>query len=88
MAMEKIVSGLMIVIAAVLVFKLFSLPVRLLFRILLSTAAGFVLLVVFNYIGLRFGLTLGINIVNALVIGVLGLPGLIVLIFVKQILGL
>ena len=42
--MEKIVSGLMIVIAAVLVFKLFSLPVRLLFRILLSTAAGFVLL--------------------------------------------
>lgn len=88
MAMEKIVSGLMIVIAAVLVFKLFSLPVRLLFRILLSTAAGFVLLVVFNYIGMRFGLTLGINIVNALVIGVLGLPGLIVLIFVKQILGL
>lgn len=86
--MEKIVSGLMIVIAAVLVFKLFSLPVRLLFRILLSTAAGFVLLVVFNYIGMRFGLTLGINIVNALVIGVLGLPGLIVLIFVKQILGL
>lgn len=87
MAMEKIVSGLMIVIAAVLVFKLFSLPIRLLFRILISTAAGFVLLVVFNYIGLRFGLALGINIVNALVIGVLGLPGLIVLIFVKQILG-
>ncbi len=86
--MEKIVLGGMIVCAVFLVFKLFSLPIRLLFRLALNTAAGFVLLVVFNYIGLYFGLTLGINVVNAVVIALLGIPGLLALAVVKWVLGL
>ena len=78
----------MILCAVFLVFRLFSLPIRLLFRFLLNTAAGFVLLVLFNYIGMYFGLSLGINVVNACVIALLGVPGLIALIVIKWILGL
>ena len=81
--MEKIVVIGLIALAVLLVFKLFSLPIRLIFRFLLNTAAGFILLLLFNYIGMYLGLTLGINILNALVIGILGLPGLVLLLVLK-----
>ena len=83
MEMEKIVVIGLIALAVLLVFKLFSLPIRLIFRFLLNTAAGFILLLLFNYIGMYLGLTLGINILNALVIGILGLPGLALLLVLK-----
>ncbi|MBQ3879608.1 MAG: pro-sigmaK processing inhibitor BofA family protein [Oscillospiraceae bacterium] len=83
--MEKIILGILIVLAVMLVFKLFSLPIRLVFRILINTAAGFVLLLLFNYIGMYLGLSIGINIINALLIGILGIPGLLLLVFLTMI---
>lgn len=83
--MEKIILGILIVLAVMLVFKLFSLPIRLVFRILINTAAGFVLLLIFNYIGMYLGLSIGINIINALLIGILGIPGLLLLVFLTMI---
>lgn len=83
--MEKIILGILIVLAVMLVFKLFSLPIRLVFRILINTAAGFALLLIFNYIGMYLGLSIGINIINALLIGILGIPGLLLLVFLTMI---
>ena len=83
--MEKIILGILIVLAVMLVFKLFSLPIRLVFRILINTAAGFALLLLFNYIGVYLGLSIGINIINALLIGILGIPGLLLLVFLTMI---
>lgn len=83
--MEKIILGILIVLAVMLVFKLFSLPIRLVFRILINTAAGFALLLLFNYIGMYLGLSIGINIINALLIGILGIPGLLLLVFLTMI---
>ena len=83
--MEKIILGILIVLAVLLVFKLFSLPIRLVFRILINTAAGFALLLIFNYIGMYLGLSIGINIINALLIGILGIPGLLLLVFLTMI---
>ena len=83
--MEKIILGILIVLAVMLIFKLFSLPIRLVFRILINTAAGFALLLIFNYIGMYLGLSIGINIINALLIGILGIPGLLLLVFLTMI---
>jgi inhibitor of the pro-sigma K processing machinery len=83
--MEKIILTGLVLFSVLIVFKLFSLPIRWIFKLLINTAAGFVFLFLFNYIGAFIGLALGINIINAVIIGILGIPGLILLLLVKWI---
>ena len=83
--MEKIILTGLVLFSVLIVFKLFSLPIRWIFKLLINTAAGFVFLFLFNYIGAFIGLALGVNIINAVIIGILGIPGLILLLLVKWI---
>ena len=46
--------------------------------------SGIVLLFVFNFVGGFFDFQLGINAVNALVAGILGIPGIILLVLVQN----
>lgn len=63
--------------AAVLLVVLILLrrPLRWLLRLLGRTAAGLAGLFAFSQVGGLIGVTLGVNLVNALVVGVLGVPG-------------
>jgi len=66
-------------LAAFAALKLFSMPTRWIVKIALNTLFGYIGLFLFNLIGSL----LGLNLVNALVVGVLGLPGLVLLLLVK-----
>jgi inhibitor of the pro-sigma K processing machinery len=57
--------------------KLLILPVKLLLRLIISSALGAVALFVINYFGVNIGLEVPLNFINAGVVGVLGIPGLI-----------
>ena len=81
--MSDLILAGVIVLAVILVFKLFSLPIRWFFRLLLSTVSGFVFLLLINFIGAYIGISIGINILYALIIGVFGLPGLVLLLVVN-----
>ncbi|MCL2083166.1 MAG: pro-sigmaK processing inhibitor BofA family protein [Oscillospiraceae bacterium] len=48
---------------------------RWLCRMAAHGAAGFILLFLFNFLGGHFGLSIGLNPLNALIIGALGVPG-------------
>ena len=65
------------------VIKLFSKPIRLLVKLACNTAIGYIALVLLNLIGGKVGITLGLSWVNAVVIGVLGYPGLVLLLLLK-----
>ena len=82
--MEQIILIILIALGVLLTFKLFALKIKLIFRLLFSTAAGFVFLILINYIGSFVGISLGINIVNALIIGILGLPGILLLLIITM----
>lgn len=58
------------------VLKLFSAPLRLALRVLANTVLGLVLLFLLDAVGILAKLSLGLNLFNALVIAVLGVPGL------------
>ena len=60
-----------------------SKPIRLLSGLACNTAIGYIALVLLNLIGGKIGITLGLSWVNALVIGVLGYPGLVLLLLLK-----
>lgn len=59
--------------------RIFARPVRLLLKLVLNTAFGFGALVLFRALEPVLHITLGWNLLNAAVIGVLGFPGLLLL---------
>ncbi len=69
------------VIALILLAK----PIKWLFKLILSCMLGFVGLIAFNLVGGLFGLYIGVNIATAVTVGVLGLPGLAMLLFLQHI---
>ncbi len=84
--METFMILVVAVIAAVLVIKLLSAPLRLAFKLLLNALSGFVALFLLNFIGTMIDVSLGINFVNALVVGILGVPGVVLLLLLKYML--
>ncbi len=85
--MELILPGILMAAAGIfilwLVIKLFLTPIKWIFKLLINTGIGFVCLWVLNYFGAFFGISLGLNWVNALVVGVFGFPGLVLLLLIK-----
>ena len=84
--MNALSSVLMIVLAVLVIFallKILSAPIRLIFKLLINTAVGFALLFLVNLIGSYFGFSLEMNLLNALITGIFGIPGVVVLIFIK-----
>lgn len=80
---EKIAIGLLCAFVLLGVVQLFSAPLRLALKVLLNTLLGFAALFLTNLAGGAAGLALGMNLLNALVIGVLGIPGLVLLVLLK-----
>ena len=81
--METIVILVVAVIAAILVIKLLTAPIRFAIKLLLNAASGFVMLFLVNFLDSIWGISLGINWFNALVVGFLGVPGVVLLLLVK-----
>lgn len=57
--------------------------VNVLKKVILNTILGAVLLAIINFIGIYFDFNIALNIYSALIIGILGVPGLVLLIFLK-----
>ena len=80
---EKIALGMLCAFVVLGVIQLFSAPLRLALKVLLNTLLGFAALFLLNLTSGLTGLTLGLNLFNALTIGVLGIPGLVLLVLLK-----
>ncbi len=52
-------------------------------RLLINSVLGFIVLFLYNFIGAYWGLSLGLNIFNAVVIGLFGVPGFALLLILK-----
>ena len=82
----KIITIILIALAVYILFKILSAPIKLIFKILINAAVGLIILFIFNVIGSQFGFILDINLVTCLISGVLGIPGVIILIILKLLL--
>ena len=67
-------------------FKLLKKPLAWVLKFLLHAAMGYAFLFLFNFVGAWIGLNLGLNWFNAAVAGVLGVPGVILLLLIKYLL--
>ena len=80
---EKIALGLLGLFVAGVVIRLFKTPLKLALQVLLNTLLGFGALFLLNMTTAITGLSLGLNALNALTIGILGVPGLGMLLLVQ-----
>ena len=85
--MSDILFIILILAAAVfllkLLFRLLRLPVTWMFKLLLHALCGFVALFVLNFLGSYIGLYIDMNWINAAVTGVLGVPGVLILLLIE-----
>ena len=73
------------VFALLAVLRLFAAPLKLAGKLLVNTLLGFALLGILSALGVLAKLSLGLNLFNALVIAVLGVPGLALLVLLRMI---
>ena len=80
----NILISVVICIIFLLIFgKIFLLPIKKIFKVALNTGLGALAIFVINTIGTSFGFHIGLNIINALIVGILGIPGAVLLVLLK-----
>lgn len=68
-----------IVLAVIVGLKLLSKPIRFILKLIINTVLGFVLLWLVNFFGGSFGIELELTLLNALIVGFLGIPGVLLI---------
>ena len=73
-------AGILILL---LLFKIFSWPLKILLKLVVNAVIGAFVLIIFNLVGGFFGLGIPINPLNALIAGILGIPGVLLLLLFR-----
>ena len=81
--MTQTITVVAIVIFAFLFIRLISTPMRWLFKLLINTGCGFVSLFLLNLLSGVTGVVFELNFISAAIVGVLGLPGVVILLVAK-----
>lgn len=83
---QKIVAAILAGFFLIALLRVFQTPLKLAVKLLLNTLLGFLALWLIQLTAVYTGATLGLNLWNALVIGVLGIPGLALLLLAQWVL--
>jgi inhibitor of the pro-sigma K processing machinery len=73
------IAGILVLVILYFVFKVIMKPIQLLWKLVLNSAVGLVLLMIFNYAASYFSFFIPINIITVLIAGFLGIPGVLLL---------
>ena len=74
------------IMSIILFGKMLILPIKIIIKLILNSILGGLIIAVINWGGMAFNLHIGLNIFTALFVGLLGIPGAILLLIFKLIL--
>lgn len=80
---DNISSGVIVIALVVLAVFILTKPLRKLLKLVLNTVLGYITLFIVNYFGAYIGVQVGVNLLNAIIVGILGVPGVAVLFFIR-----
>lgn len=63
--------------------RIFIIPIKLILKLVFNSILGGILILAVNFIGEIFGLHIAINVVTCIIVGILGVPGAIVLLLIS-----
>lgn len=81
-----IVIAILALLFFLLFFKLIGKSMKWIFKLLIHAISGFIVLFLVNVVGGIIGIQLDLSLINAIVVGTLGIPGVILLLFIKYLL--
>ena len=84
---NTIIIYLACLIVLFIVGKIFYLPLKHIIKLLLNSIFGGFLIYIVNLVGNSYGFHIGLNIGTAIFSGLFGLPGVMVLILVRMLIG-
>lgn len=81
--LNTVLTLVLAVVVIIIAIKIISTPIRWIFKLLVNTLFGFVILFLINFFGQYVGISLEMNTFNAIITGVFGVPGVILLLLLK-----
>ncbi len=69
-------------IAVIIVAKLLAWPIKKIIKLAINVGLGIIMIYLVNTFGGAIGITIPFNIITALIAGIFGVPGVILLIFI------
>ena len=80
-------SNALVILGCIIVLwiigKIFSVPLKALFKLIINSVLGGLLIFIINLIGAVWNFHIGLNIVTAILVGILGIPGAVLLVILK-----
>ena len=86
MELNAVIMFITCIICLFIFGKIFIWPLKNILKLVFNSILGGILIYVINLIGMNFGFHIGLNLVTATTVGVLGVPGAILLVLLKIIL--
>ena len=83
---QKVIAVILGIFFILALIRVFRAPLRVALKVLVNTLLGFLALWAVNLTTGVTGIVLGLNALNALIIGILGLPGFIFLLLAQWVL--
>lgn len=81
--MELYIMLAIFAVGVFLLLKLLTKPIKLALKLLFNAAIGYVMIFLLNFFGADFGITLSLSFWPAITVGILGLPGVLILLAIK-----
>lgn len=76
----QILTAVIPLVALYLVIKILLKPIKWVFKLLINTSLGFACLFLLNMISGTTGIIFELNLMSAALVGILGVPGIVVLV--------
>lgn len=70
-----------------IVGKIFILPLKTILKFILNSVVGGIMIFIINLIGGLWNFHIGLNIFTSIIVGILGVPGTILVIMIKLLIG-
>lgn len=84
LTLDDIILLVVAVFVAIFLLRLTFGSIKKIIGLVINSIFGAILLMIVNYFGSYFGITVGINILTALIAGVLGIPGVILIVLFQM----
>ena len=81
---NKVILSFIACILVLIVFgKSFLMPIKKTIKLVVNSAVGALIIFIINLVGTSFDFHIGLNIINSIIVGILGVPGAILLVIIK-----
>lgn len=66
--------------------KIFIIPIKTIFKLVMNSVLGGLVIFIINLIGSFFNFHIGLNLITCIFVGILGIPGAIAIVIIKLLL--